>query len=325
MKLPAGASIFAQKGPASAGCCRCMSKNQFAELLQRARREKLAGPAACPSVPLDLLDRCTLCSSAHAIGRNILYVPHFIDAAAADIFAAHIEASASSWGGWARLHRRSLLNLGGVPHPSGAIAEYLPPTLQTLCQCVRAAAALPFLPDQCLLNRCMPLPAGAAIAVASMMKLCSLHVRYNSGCGIMAHADGPLFQPRVAILSLGRPACIRFHKIAAREDEDTAELSVVLQPGSLFCFSGELYTDYKHAIPETDIDVVPRSCVNAHAAGVSPGDALDCSGCRYSITLRKVSHVAVDAEQAELPMHLEERQRRRAWWLSSINEKNAHS
>lgn len=147
--------------------------------------------------------------------------------------------------------------------------------------------------------------------------------RYNSGCGIQAHADGALFKPHVAVLSLGRPACIRFYKIAPHHQQtDPAELAVVLQPGSLFCFSGELYTNYTHAIPEAAADVVPSSCVNLEAAGSRVGDVLDCSGCRYSVTLRSVSHVAVDAESAELPMYLEERRRRRAWWLSSIDEKN---
>ncbi len=160
--------------------------------------------------------------------------------------------------------------------------------------------------------------------------------RYSSGCGICAHADGPLFKPRAAILSLGRPACIRFYKIAndersehgghggsvGRGEEEEGDLSVVLQPGSLFCFSGQMYTDYKHAIPELVADTVPLSCVNAVAAGVRIGDALDCSGCRYSVTLRGVSHAAVDAEQAELPMYLDERRRRRVWWLASVNEKN---
>jgi hypothetical protein len=153
-----------------------MSKNQFAELLQRARREKLSSPAASPPSPLHFFDNITPCSDVHNISENMMYVPNFIAAAAANDLAAHIEASASNWGGWARLHRRSLLNLGGVPHPSGAIAEHLPPTLQTLCQCVCAAKALPFLPDQCLLNRCVLLlhsscSYGAAIAIPSLMKL----------------------------------------------------------------------------------------------------------------------------------------------------------
>jgi hypothetical protein len=55
---------------------------------------------------------------------------------------------------------------------------------------------------------------------------------------------------------------------------------------------------------------------------VCAGDSLDCSGLRYSVTLRSVVHVAIDTEQAELPMYVEERRRRRSWWLSSINEKN---
>ena len=120
---------------------------------------------------------------------------------------------------------------------------------------------------------------------------------------------------------MGRPACIRFYNIGKQQEQD-AELCVVLQPGSLFCFSGRLYSEYKHEIPETESDAVPASCANAAAAGVSVGDVLDCSGCRYSVTLRSVALVAIDAEEAELPMHAEERQRRRAWWLSSIDEKN---
>ena len=159
---------------------------------------------------------------------------------------------------------------------------------------------------------------------------CSYHDRYNSGCGIRAHADGPLFKPHVAILSLGRPACIRFYRMERDEHdgargEDEGDRSVVLQPASLFCFSGEYYTHYKHSIPERDVDAVPPTCLNAEAGGVRIADALDCSGCRYSVTLRAVSHVAVDAEQAELPMYVEERHRRRVWWLSSVNEKNGSS
>ena len=92
-----------------------MSQNQFAELLQRARREKQAahGPAAAAASvqPLSLFDQCTPCSAAHSIGRDMVYVPGFLDADAASSFAAHIEASAASWGDWVRLHRRSIVGL----------------------------------------------------------------------------------------------------------------------------------------------------------------------------------------------------------------------
>ena len=132
-----------------------MSKNALSELLQRAKREKQAAQAVAPpaAVPACLFDKCAPCSASHAISRDCLYIPDFLDASDASNFAAHIEASSQSWGGWVRLHRRSLLNLGGVPHPSGTIAERLPPSLGTLCQRVCEARALPFVPDQCLLNR----------------------------------------------------------------------------------------------------------------------------------------------------------------------------
>lgn len=304
-----------------------MSNSQFAELLQRARREAHAGRPAAASTPAmtDFFDNCTACNDSHRMGHGMLYIPDFLHADAAVRFAEHIEANSGLWGGWARLHSRSLLNLGGVPHPSGTIAEYLPPTLQTLCERVRDCGALPLAADQCLLNR------WTTRAAAAYSCQCSYNDRYSSGCGIRAHADGPLFKPHVAILSLGRPACIRFYRMRRDDEhdgargEDEADVSVVLQPGSLFCFSGEYYTHYKHSIPDREVDVVPPTCLNAEAAGVRIADALGCSGCRYSVTLRAVSHVAVDAEQAELPMHLEERHRRRVWWLSSVNEKDGSS
>ena len=137
-----------------------MSKNALSELIQRAKREKQAAQAIAPpdAVPVCLFDKCTPCSAHHAASHGCVYIPDFLDATDAGNFVAHIEASAQSWGGWARLHHRSLLNLGGVPHPSGTIAERLPPTLHTLCRRVCQSGALPFVPDQCLLNRCGQLP-----------------------------------------------------------------------------------------------------------------------------------------------------------------------
>ncbi len=141
-------------------CCHAaaligMSNNQFAELLQRARREKQATRAAAlpAAEPVGLFDKCSPCCASHSCCSDVLYVPQFVSADVAESFVSHIEASSRCWGGWARLHRRSLLNLGGVPHPSGTIAQTLPPVLQQLCHSVHQAGALPFVPDQCLLNR----------------------------------------------------------------------------------------------------------------------------------------------------------------------------
>ncbi len=132
-----------------------MSKNELSELLQRARREKQAGSATAPPTAsvFEFSDKFIACDAKHVIGDDCVYVPDFLDAHSASSFAAHIEASAVSWGGWQRMHRRDLLNLGGVPHPSGTIAEHLPPTLQSLSRRVHAARALPIAADQCLLNR----------------------------------------------------------------------------------------------------------------------------------------------------------------------------
>jgi len=73
---------------------------------------------------------------------------------------------------------------------------------------------------------------------------------YNPGQGIMAHEDGPLYFPLVAILSLGSSAVIRFTKrrdfgASAGEgahDPGDSQVSLVLRPRSLLLFSGAAYT-----------------------------------------------------------------------------------
>jgi hypothetical protein len=134
-----------------------MSNKQFSELFQRAKCElqtiQATVPYPAPASISSMFKQLTVCPAAHGIGSHIAYIPDFMDAESASAFAALIEANSQSWGGWARLHHRSLLNLGGVPHPSGTIAERLPHSLQVLCQCIHRAGALPFEPDQCLLNR----------------------------------------------------------------------------------------------------------------------------------------------------------------------------
>lgn len=86
---------------------------------------------------------------------------------------------------WLTLPKRTLLLLGGVPHPSGMIAEPLPAWVLGV-----ATRLAPLFggrtPNQVLVNY------------------------YEAGCGIDAHADGPLFEPTAAIVSLVSPALMHF-------------------------------------------------------------------------------------------------------------------
>lgn len=200
---------------------------------------------------------------------------------------------------WALLPKRRLLNLGGVPHPSGAWAEPLP---QPIAACVAAKlAALGAFPseapaDQVLLNE------------------------YARGAGIGAHQDGPLYLPRAAIVSLGGDAVLRF----SRDKKGAAAVaSVVLRAGSLVVFEGEAYEELVHSIADAEADVVGPEALNAALAGCAVGDALRRPPRRLSLTLRRLAHVArrfgaFEVAEAEVEA---ERKRRTAWWLASISEK----
>ena len=329
-----------------------MSQNQFAELLQRARREKQAalGPAAAAASvqPLSLFDQCTPCSAAHSIGRDMVYVPGFLDADAASSFAAHIEASAPSWGGWARLHRRSLLNMGGVPHPSGTIAELLPRTLQQLCGSVHRAGALPFVPDQCLLNRSHVTPPpqpqlvprapttlfapGPHTARRRRPLQVQLRLRHPGARGRpavpaarrdpVARAPGlhPLLQNRA---SSARCRCSVFrcsaagvallfrrravHRLQARDTRARGGRGALLLHESRRSRGGQRRRARLQRLP---LQRHPPQRV-ARGRRRRAGRAAHVRCTRPTVCFCNI-----------LPMYLEERQRRRAWWLSSINEKN---
>jgi alkylated DNA repair protein alkB family protein 6 len=200
---------------------------------------------------------------------------------------------------WAALPRRRLLNLGGVPHPSGTWAEPLPPGLLGVLS-----------------------PRLAALGVFSAAEPAQqvLLNEYLRGAGIGAHRDGPLFQPRVAIVSLGGDAVLRF----ARERGGAPCASVALRANSLVVFEGEAYSALHHYIEDAAADAVDGTVLNAAAAGVAVGAVLQRPPRRLSLTLRRLARVERWLAAGEvLPEDaLEEQARRRAWWLQSISEKD---
>ena len=108
---------------------------------------------------------------------------------------------------WTRLRGRRLQNLGGLPKPppEGMHAEPLPPWVASVCDALVAAGVFDAdaPPNHVLLNE------------------------YQPGQGIDAHRDGPLYAPRVAILSLCSHCAFEFLRNDAARD---AVCSLLLPP-----------------------------------------------------------------------------------------------
>eukprot|EP00928_Gymnodinium_smaydae_P050379 TRINITY_DN3393_c0_g1_i1.p2 TRINITY_DN3393_c0_g1~~TRINITY_DN3393_c0_g1_i1.p2 ORF type:complete len:224 (-),score=37.00 TRINITY_DN3393_c0_g1_i1:252-923(-) len=210
------------------------------------------------------------------------------------------------------LPKRRLLNLGGVPHPDGMIAEALPEWLLTSPALARLRDAGVFPagmePNQVLLNE------------------------YTAGQGIDPHCDGPLFEPCVAILSLGSSALLHFLEppesidgVAGTRRRGWAELgpaaaTVLLQPGSLLVFSDDAYQRLWHGVPDVLEELVDGRCLNREQLGVPLGSRIE-RGQRLSLTIRAVRRVAVPAGEFLTESQAEEAKRRRCWWARSISER----
>lgn len=74
----------------------------------------------------------------------------------------------------------------------------------------------------------------------------------------MSHKDGPLYFPRVAILSLSGPAVIEFRK----EISQPPSMSLYLHPRSLLIFQDDAYTEYFHGIQEVERDEITSVLAN---------------------------------------------------------------
>jgi hypothetical protein len=229
-------------------------------------------------------------------------VDEWLPAADADALQAHVDA----FTGWLPLARRRLGNFGGVPHPSGLLAEALPPWLARLAAALVAAGVFAEPPNQVLLNAY----AGA-------------------GAGLDLHNDGPLFAPRVAIVSLGDPALLRFVPTAAAGPAAAAaalgEHTLLQRPRSLLVFAGAAYTDFRHGVvaaaPGVAVDGGTCRNLGPLCPGAAAGAPLAASPYgRRSLTVRRVPRVARAADDwtaADAAEHA----RRLAWWRAAVDER----
>lgn len=164
------------------------------------------------------------------------------------------------------------------------IPEVLPPWLDQLCGAVASTGAFPsqIRPNHVFVNH------------------------YQPGEGIMAHKDGPAYDPFVAILSLGAGTVFDFwHNVVDASGRGAAPaLSLVVPPRSLLIFEEEAYHDHLHGIVDRRQDALQSSLANwdpnRQAAWMADGwlgkqlDSTkdDCRalnrGERYSLTIRHV-------------------------------------
>lgn len=254
--------------------------------------------ALAPRAPLDL-STFSVCSERL---RGVYYVPDFFSHVEAADHLARLGTMPED--AWVNLRRRRLQNHGGTPHADGMMPERIPLFIKAVMDATVSAglfdAEQP--PNHVLLNE------------------------YKRGQGIMPHQDGPLYQPLVAILSLGGPAMLQFWPSldATKSGEPTA--SVLCLPNSLLVFREDAYLTHWHGIVEADADIVAEHTGNVATLGaVGFGD----KGCRVprgerriSLTVRRVLKVK-DAESRLLTQEaLAEEKRKQRWWLTTRGEED---
>jgi len=299
-----------------------MTSIDFAALM-REERQKREIATASPLPPL-LAPRLPIELEMHRVGAEIglsdcFYLPNFLsNEEAQSLKAAALQADGEVGSRWASLPGRRLLNLGGVPHASGMFAEPLPHFAQVLSQalCESGVFEADAEPDQFLINE------------------------YFEEQGIDAHRDGPLYQPKAAIISIGTPVVLDFFRasdatIRGSSPEGSRAsgsgnnptlvsegrtlqrfASVALEDRSLLMFCGEAYTDLWHGISSGSKHMeLHELCINSDRVRLEPSWQ---RGYRISFTVRKAAHVVPKPATAEGDA---EARRRHSHWMRAVADK----
>lgn len=119
--------------------------------------------------------------------------------------------------------------------------------------------------------------------------------QYDINQGILPHQDGPLYHPKVAILSLNEHCIFTFYRyIPADSDESRDQAPVcalLLRPNSLLVFSGDAYFTHLHGIEGVRKEIVDGRggvVVNKVLSKCSVGDVVERTRKRTSLTVRHV-------------------------------------
>lgn len=203
---------------------------------------------------------------------------------------------------WTNLQNRRLQNLGGTPASATSkgmravpVPSYGRAVFASLVDAGVFASDAP--PNHILLNE------------------------YTRGQGIASHKDGPLYQDRVAIVSLGSPALVEFWDRPPLSDSDAhtsddgdsstshpSSAAVRAEHRSLLVFEGDAYKKFWHGI-------LRRRETLAEGVEGKNDDR------RVSLTVRRVLHVCeADKEMVETAENVREEKRRDARFLMSISD-----
>jgi alkylated DNA repair protein alkB family protein 6 len=227
--------------------------------------------------------------NTYKLKEDLFYLPNFISE---EEEAKLIKCIYQQKETWVQLSNRRLQNWGGVPyHGDGMIKEDFPLHFQNVAEILEAS--FQFSKDGLDFNQV-------------------LFNEYSHGKGIDFHKDGPLYKPCAVVLSLMAPAVIEF-----RSDRTSDTLhSILLEPRSLLIFRGDFYTNLVHGIRDLTKDVIATHCLNSIV-----GTEIDRGDTRLSLTIRSALKVKdrmyTDEESSEI-------ERRKNWWLNSINEKKIY-
>lgn len=214
----------------------------------------------------------------------VYYIPDFVTLAEEAEISAQLAGSPEEM--WRSMAGRRVQECGTTMAPSGAglLIERLPPWMRRVCARLVETGAFPLAlhPNSIALNE------------------------YTRHEGIAAHADGPIYAPRVAILSLFSPAVLRFYgrqpelpsQTAWSEETDTPAHSpagepvetLLLRPRSLLLFAGQAYREHCHEVAalEDGTEVLTGTLVNGNLADASEGDVVERGDRRVSLTIRHV-------------------------------------
>lgn len=249
--------------------------------------------------PRDIKETCLL----KGIAPSVYYCPNWLSSEEESQLLSICKKAPSH--AWTHLKRRTLQNWGGHPRPRPGAKKKV------------AGGALGYLKNPGPLPPYMPSLTSRLLSDGIFDSSCAPnHVllnQYERGQGIMAHSDGPLYHPVVAILSLGSASIMRFYKevrdtkLAEKQEggekagasrdggqqgvptgQDQGEaFSVVLERGSLLVFTEDAYHKLLHCIPQVERDVVGKTCVNRGTHLLEVGAVIERT-TRLSLTIRHV-------------------------------------
>eukprot|EP00929_Paragymnodinium_shiwhaense_P000711 TRINITY_DN100949_c0_g1_i1.p1 TRINITY_DN100949_c0_g1~~TRINITY_DN100949_c0_g1_i1.p1 ORF type:complete len:571 (-),score=99.35 TRINITY_DN100949_c0_g1_i1:69-1739(-) len=220
----------------------------------------------------------------YRVGRipTVHYIPDWIDATQERELMHHADVELN---GWEQMKTRSSQEWGAGDKcvcGRGLRREKLPPTQQ------RIADALHYL----------------GVFDGAMYPMNSVRLNaYVPGQGIEPHCDGPVYYPRVGILSLASPCVLSFYPRSGTEDcmkwdadndvpgghqkGDTPLESVFLEPRSLLLFGKDAFWHHRHGIDAVASEELSQKVCNYHLidSKFKQGDVVQ-RGRRVSLTMR---------------------------------------